>query len=104
MATIKNSIILNKISGKLYGMVFKQYRRGVVISKIPDMSNVKRTEKQLRCNQQFAAAVAQVGALLNNADKRQALIEKRASLPYKKRKSLYHMALQECLLNPSTLT
>lgn len=97
MATIKNSIILNKISGKLYGVIFKQYRSGVVISKVPDMSAVERSEKQLKCNHQFAAAVANARAVIKDPEKRQALIEKRASLPHKKKRSLYHMAMRECL-------
>jgi hypothetical protein len=48
MAKVKKSIILEKISGTLYGIVFKQYRSGVVISKIPDMSNVNRRENQVK--------------------------------------------------------
>jgi hypothetical protein len=98
MAKVKKSIILEKISGTLYGIVFKQYRSGVVISKIPDMSNVKRSEKQVKCNQQFAASVAQARTMLNDPEQRQNLIEKRAGLPHNKRSSLYHMAMQECLV------
>ena len=104
MATVKNSIILNKISGKLYGLIFKQYRSGVVISKVPDMSGVARSDKQLQRNRQFALSVDQARAMLKDPEKRQILLDKRASLPHHKKRSLYHMAMRECLSKQKSST
>lgn len=98
MATVKNSMILRKLSGKVYGLVFKQYQTGVVISKIPDMSKVRRSSKQIKCNREFAASVAQARTMINDPEKRQALIEQLSNLPRKKRSSLYHMAIRECMM------
>lgn len=97
MASVSKSMILEKLSGTVYGLVFKQYRKGVVISKIPDMSKVRRSAKQIKCSQEFARSVAQARAMINDPQERQALIEKASLFPYKKRPSLYHLAMRECM-------
>ncbi|HEX5170334.1 MAG TPA: hypothetical protein VFW11_14250 [Cyclobacteriaceae bacterium] len=95
MATVKNSMIVEKFSGKLYGVVFKQYRGGVVISKIPDMSNVKRSQKQRKCNRSFAEAVAYARSVLYDPEKRKEMVKRKSAHPKFRRSSIYHMAIRE---------
>jgi len=57
MAILKN-MLFNELSGRIGDIVFKQYKQGVVISKVADMSNVKATAKQKKARKEFAAAVA----------------------------------------------
>ena len=103
MATIRNCVIVSKISGTLYGMVFKQYRKGAVISKIPDMSNVQPSEKQKAGNKHFAEAVAVVRNALRDPEKKKELTERFKAKARSSRSSIYHVALST-YLRTGTLT
>jgi hypothetical protein len=95
MATVRKSIIIEKFSGKLYGVVFKQYRHGVVVSRRPDMSNIKRSESQKKCNKTFAEAVVYAKEILYNPEKRNVFIKRIADQTRARKRSIYHMALRE---------
>jgi len=54
MAKVKNNIITEGLSGKLGDqLIVKQYAYGTVMSKYPDMSNVKFNDKQKAAQEQF---------------------------------------------------
>lgn len=105
MATVRKSMIVERFSGKLYGVVFKQYRHTVVISKIPDMTGVKRSENQKKCNTTFANAVAYSREIKHNPEKRKAFLEWLSTIPRRRRGPEYHMAIRYyCKFIVPTLT
>jgi hypothetical protein len=94
MATVKKSMIVEKFSGKLYGVVFNQYHHGVEVSRIPDMSNVKRSKDQKKCNSTFANAVAYAREIKHCGEKRKLFLEWLSAVPRVRRGSEYHMAIR----------
>ena len=58
MARIKGNHILEGLSGKIgKQLVYKHYANGTVVSKMPDMSKVKPSAKQLEAKSTFKEAV-----------------------------------------------
>ena len=95
MALVKNSIVVTKLSGTLGGIVFKQYRYGTVASKIPDMSKIKRSEKQKAAIKEFSNASVYASHAIKDPEKRKAFQEKRARDRRHAKRSLYHLAMDE---------
>lgn len=46
MATAKPGVISSSVRGRVGDLIFKQYRYGTVVTRVPDMSNAGSTEKQ----------------------------------------------------------
>lgn len=58
MAEVKNNIITHGMSGNIGGqVVFKQYGNRTIVSKMPDMSKVVKSEKQKAENRKFSDAI-----------------------------------------------
>lgn len=92
MARIQNGSILSGVSGKVGGIVIKQYRTGPVASKIPDMSNVKATKKQKAKRSLFKEAVAYAQQIIRDPERKAAY---KATL--RRGRSVYHTAIAEYL-------
>jgi len=88
MAILKN-ILFTELSGRIGDIVFKQYKQGVVISKVADMSNVKATAKQKKARKEFAAAVAYARKISLDPALRKAFARKIG-----KNESVYHSAIK----------
>jgi hypothetical protein len=71
MARVKNNIVIEGLSGNIGGqLIIKNYAYGTVISKFPDMSRVKRSEKQKARQTKFQQAVAFAKSELADPQKR----------------------------------
>ena len=92
MARARNSFILQGLSGKIGDIVVKQYRYGTVVTKVPDMSNVKSTRLQKKKRKKFKEAVAFAQKILANPAKRAAFEAK-----LKRGKTGYHAAISQYL-------
>jgi hypothetical protein len=57
MARVKDNIVTQGLSGTVGEMVYKTYAGKTVVTKKPDMSTAKSSEKKQRCNTDFAGAV-----------------------------------------------
>lgn len=58
MAESKGNILTKGLSGTLGGqVVFKKYGDRIIVSKVPDMSRVKKSESQKRENSKFREAI-----------------------------------------------
>ena len=80
-------------------MVIKNYGDKAVVSRVPDMSNVVPTEKQIKAKGCFAKAVAYAQAIIADPVKKAAYQKK---LP--KGKTVYHAALKEYMKNNQNRT
>ncbi len=95
MATANNNIVLHETSGHIgKQIVIKQYAYGTVVTKYPDMSNIKPSKKQKQKRNKFKEAVAYSKAIINDPVKKKAYSKK-----VKKGQTVYHFALQEYLNN-----
>lgn len=95
MAINNNNIVINGISGHIgKQVVIKQYSFGTVVSKYPDMANVKPSKKQLKEKGRFAKAVAFAQGIVNDPQQK---LEWQQKLP--KGKKVYHAAIQWFLEN-----
>lgn len=93
MATTQNNILLHGMSGHLgKQLVVKQYATKTVISKYPDMSNVKPSFKQLKEKGRFSQAVKYAQAILKNPVLKATYLDKIAV-----GQSVYHYAIKEYL-------
>ena len=92
MARVKDNIIIKGLSGRIDNLLVKNYSYGTVISKMPDRSKVKLSQKQKKANKRFQEAVRYAQSILADPSKQK---------PYKKLvkegKSLYHAALSDFL-------
>ena len=79
---------LRKQAGKV--IAIKQYRQGLVITKYPDMSKIKPTQKQKAMRRKFKQAVAYAKSILQD----EALI-KLYQQKVKPSQSIYHFAVKE---------
>lgn len=94
MATTQSNIVLHAMSGHLgKQLVVKQYATKTVISKYPDMTNVKPSPKQLEEKGRFSQAVKYAQAVLKNSALKATYLEKVAV-----GQSIYHYAIKEYLL------
>ena len=93
MAHSKNNPLLEGVSGKIGNLVIKQYPNGkIVITKLPDMSSVKRTELQSIYQNKFAEAVKYA-----RAAKRDPLKSAAFEKVLKDGQDVYHAALSSFL-------
>jgi hypothetical protein len=88
MATLRNSLLLRGISGKVGDIIIKQYRYGVVISKAPDVSKVRPTKAQKVKRKSFKEAVAFARDVIANPKKKAAWKAKT-----RRGKTVYHTAI-----------
>lgn len=97
MAKLKNYAMLKDLSGAFASqLIFKQYSYGTVVSKVPDMSGIKRTRSQKRKNNRFKEAVKYARAIVNDPQKKKAFAKK-----LKVDQRVYTAAIKEYLkLNP----
>lgn len=71
MARLPKNSLLGALQGALgKEVVFKQYKDKVVVSKYPDMSRVKPTERQVTQRAKMKAAVAYAQTVLRNPELR----------------------------------
>jgi len=100
MARVKNNMITHNLSGTVNGqLVFKTYAYGTITSKVPDMSNVKLTEKQKAQNARFKKAVSFAKEVLADPEKK-ALMAQRTPPG----KMVYHQAIAEYLATDKIYT
>jgi hypothetical protein len=77
MARFNNNLLLIRLRGKIAdGIIVKQYDYGTVISKMPDMSRVKKTELQKLYQGKFAKAVAYAQSIIRHRKKKSAYAKK----------------------------
>ncbi|MBU0694944.1 MAG: hypothetical protein KKE39_00240 [Bacteroidetes bacterium] len=93
MARVKNNVITQNLSGAINRqLVFKTYASGTVVTKFPDMSKVKLTEKQKAQNTRFKNAVSFAKEVLADPEKKAAMLQRTPS-----GKLVYHQAIAEYL-------
>lgn len=90
MARMKNHVLLSGVRGRIGELVIKQYADGIVISKVPDMSRVKKSKLQQQKQDHFKEAVAYAKSIVCNSQKKTAYAKK-----LKKGQSVYHAAIKE---------
>jgi hypothetical protein len=69
MARMKGNIATEGISGRVGQLLFKQYGDKTVVSRVPDMSRRKLTEKQREANLQFRFANRWANYILKDPEK-----------------------------------
>ncbi len=95
MARVSGNFILKGMRGKIgKELVIKQYGSKTVVTKYPDMSNVKPSDLQTNQRIRFADAVAYAKAINNNPEQKAAYQKK-----VKQRESVYQYAIKEFLKN-----
>ena len=83
--------LLNNTSGKIGdAFVVKQYKHGIVISAVPDMSRVKKSKLQTVKQDRFKDAVKYAQGIIHDPKKKATYAKK---IP--KGKSVYNAAIQE---------
>ena len=91
MAQSTSSLLLRNVRGQIgKQFVVKQYGKKTVITKYPDMSNVKPSKAQKANQKVFAKAVAYAQGILHDPVKKKAYASK-----LKKGASVYHAAIKE---------
>ena len=97
MAIVKRNPLIDGLSGKVGGFVFKQHRQTTVLSIKPDCSKVKLSDKQVRANGKFKLAVVYAKGVLRDPEKCKAIEAK-----LQPGRSVYHTALAEFLRNETS--
>lgn len=93
MAKIEGNIIMQGMSGTIGNqLVFKDYSYGTVVSKVPDMSNIIPTTKQIEEKSRFKRAVEYAKQVLANADLKAEVASRTPA-----GKQIYHQAISEFL-------
>jgi len=93
MAESVNSVLLHHLRGQIgRQIVVKQYGKKTVVTKYPDMSNVKPSKLQKAKRKGFAEAVAYAQDILHDPEKKKTYGRK-----LKKGESVYHAAIKEFL-------
>ena len=90
MAKGNGNLILDKVSGALDNIVIKQYSYGTVITKMPDMSRVKKSELQKVKQHTFKEAVVYAQSIIRNMELKAAYTAK-----LEKGQTVYHAAIKE---------
>lgn len=91
-----DNFLLKGISGQLgKEIVVKLYGKKSVITKYPDMSNIKPSKLQCKGRSKFAEVVVYAQNIIRNPELKAMY---RAKLP-KKAKSIYHYAIKEYMRN-----
>jgi hypothetical protein len=87
------NVIMEHVSGKLADtVVYKQYVDKIVMTRYPNMSNVKHTGKQKAEQSRFQQAVAYAQQVLATPAKKKAYLKK-----LKKGRTVYHTAIADFL-------
>ena len=92
MARSSSNLILKGFSGKLGELVVKQYANKIVITRLPDMSRVKKSELQKLRQDRFRQAVAYAQSIIHDPKKKASYAKK-----LRKGESVYHAAIKEFL-------
>lgn len=93
MANSNNSILLHRMRGQIgKEIVVKQYGNKTVVTRYPDMHNIKPSKQQKKRRNWFADAVAYAQTILHDPIKRAAYKKK-----VKKGQTVYHFAIKEFL-------
>ncbi len=92
MARLKSNVLVEGFSGRIDRLLFKQYKYGTVLSKMPDRSKVKLTANQKKANKRFKQAVSYARSVLADVS-----LQKQYARQVKSGKSLYHIALADFL-------
>ncbi len=96
MALVDKNDLIESLRGRVGKLVFKTYKYGTVVSRLPDMSKVKRTRVQKKNSERFMNAVAYARKVIATpALKKQ--YEKKAD---KTGRAVYHLALSDYMKNP----
>jgi len=90
MARVKNNFLLQGVSGSIAELVIKQYSYGPVISKKPDMSQVKHSRLQKVKQSLFKEAVAYAQSINRDPKKKAAYAKK-----LKKGQTVFNAAVSE---------
>jgi hypothetical protein len=91
MALQKRNVVTYGLTGKVYGqLLFKQYKYGTVVSKVPDRSKVVLNEKQKASTAVFRKAVNFAKQILKDPSR---YAEYQARLP--EGKTVYHAAIAD---------
>lgn len=94
MARIHSNIVTQGLSGQIgQQVVFKRYGKKTVVSRYPDMSNVKPSKKQKKEQNHFAEAVAYAQSI-NNDPIKKAIYAKKV----KQGQTVFNFAIREFLL------
>lgn len=91
MGKVKNNVLVQALSGKIDGILLKQYSYGTVISKMPDRSKVKLTKHQKVLNGHFQEAVAFAQSIIEDPQKKMSF----SKAAKKRGLSVYHYVLSE---------
>jgi hypothetical protein len=95
MARAGKKSLLKDVRGAIGGeIVVKQYDHGIVVSKYPDMSRVKRSKLQKKYQKDFKLAVAYAQSIIHDPIKKAAFQKK-----LKKGQRIYNAAIKEFLGN-----
>jgi hypothetical protein len=93
MARIRSNILTKGLSGQIgQQVVFKQYGKKTVVSRYPDMSNIKPSKLQKKGRNRFAEAVAYAQSINNDPVKKASYTKK-----VKKGHTVFNFAIQEFL-------
>jgi hypothetical protein len=93
MARAGNKSLLKDVRGTIgKEIVVKQYEYGIVISKHPDMSRVKRSQLQKKYQKDFKGAVAYAQSIIRDPVKKAAYQKK-----LRKGQRVYNAAIKEYL-------
>jgi len=92
MARVKNNELIEGLSGRVGGLVFKSFKSGTIITSLADRSKVKLSANQKKANSKFKEAVAYAQDVLADPKK-----SSRYKARLKEGKSIYHTALSEYL-------
>ena len=91
MAVQKRNVVTYGLTGKVYGqLLFKQYKYGTVVSKVPDRSKVVLSDKQKASTVLFRRAVIYAKMVLKDPTR---YAEYQSSLP--EGKTVYHAAIAD---------
>ena len=92
MARVQKGALISSLRGKVGDFIIRRYRNGYVISKVPDISNIKPTKKQKAKRSRFKDAVAYAQSIIRDPEKK---AEYKKTL--RRGKTVYHSAIKEYL-------
>jgi len=92
MAISKNNVVTDSASGRVGNVIFKNYGNKTVISKVPDMSNVVKSAKQIENQELFSDAHYYAKGIVTDPAKKLAFMK---TIP--KGKMAYHAAVSKYL-------
>ena len=91
MARTNQNLLIKGLQGQIgKQLVFKKYGKKTVVTKYPDMSNVKPSSKQKKMRRSFGKAVAYAQAINNDPVKKAVYAKK-----VRKGQTVYHFAMRE---------